>query len=149
MAVALDNMSVCQETTLKAASDPGMMTTDLVEFLVRNGVPFRQAHEKISQLVSLAREDKKPLSELALSDFQKVAPEFTDEVFKLFDPTGSVGAKCSHGSTGPAQVKAALNEFKDSNLNGARSKTFLLRKSLANPSPSLTPVTPGEFTDIW
>lgn len=112
MSIAIDNMTVCADKMLDAASDPGMMSTDLVEFLVENGCPFRQAHEAVSSLVASASTKSVPLSQLTLSDFQQFAPQFTEKVFELFDPRGSVAAKRSDGSTAPEGVKAALKSIK-------------------------------------
>ncbi|MDR3612145.1 MAG: argininosuccinate lyase [Candidatus Obscuribacterales bacterium] len=112
MAVVVDNMSVCPDQMLEAASDPGMMSTDLVEFLVEKGCPFRQAHEAVSSLVAYAQKKNLLLSQLSLADFQSFAPQFTETVFVLFDPLGSVKAKRSGGSTAPASVKSALEKVK-------------------------------------
>lgn len=149
LAIAVDNMTVIKENTLKAASDAGMMTTDLVEFLVRKNVPFRQAHEQVSQLVQVARELDKPLSELSLEQFKEVAPECTEEIYALFDPTGSVEAKSSKGSTNPRKVAIALNDFQHSLEFGTPSKKYLRGHSLASPTPSQPAVSPEKFTDIW
>jgi argininosuccinate lyase len=111
MSVAINNLTVNKENTLKAASDPGMMTTDLVEYLVQQGVPFRQAHEKISQLVTFARDAQMPLNKLTLPQLQKQCPEFDAGVFALFDPAKSVQAKQSPGSTGVDLVKQALQKY--------------------------------------
>lgn len=108
MSIAIDNMSVCPDYMLAAASDPGMMSTDLVEFLVENGCAFRQAHEAVSSLVAFAHKNGVLLSKLSLADFQSFAPQFTESVFSLFDPKGSVKAKRSVGSTAPDGVKSAL-----------------------------------------
>jgi argininosuccinate lyase len=150
MAIAVNNMTVCSETTLSAASDPGMMSTDLVEYLVEKGVPFRQAHEKVSQLVALAKETNVLLSKLPLEEFQKLAPEFTEDVYALFDPTGSVSAKKSLGSTGPELVKAALADFQLSNESPANpTRGFLKLGSLASPAPSAPPASPEDYSNIW
>jgi argininosuccinate lyase len=117
MCVAVQNLSVNKENTLSAASDPDMMTTDLVEYLVRQGIPFRQAHEQVSQLVSFARESGVSLSKLKLADLQKVCPKLGANVFALFDPTESVLAKQSPGSTGNELVKQALLKFLPENSN--------------------------------
>jgi argininosuccinate lyase len=110
MAIALAHMTVCQDKMLAAAGDPGMMSTDLVEFLVEKGCPFRFAHESVSSLVAFAQKKNVLLSELSLADFQSFAPQFTEKVFDLFDPRGSVKAKRSSGSTAPASVKLALEQ---------------------------------------
>jgi argininosuccinate lyase len=112
MAVVVDNMSVCPDKMLDAACDPGMMSTDLVEFLVEKGCPFREAHEAVSGLVVFAQKKNVQLSQLSLADFQSFAPQFTQTVFELFDPLGSVKAKRSSGSTAPGSVKSALEKVK-------------------------------------
>ena len=110
MTVVLQCLSVNKETTLKAAYDAEMISTDLVEYLVNKGVPFRKAHEDISALVAHARESGVPLNELSLSACQTFNQAFESDLFKLFDPKGSLQAKTSPGSTGTEQVKAALSK---------------------------------------
>jgi argininosuccinate lyase len=87
-----------------------MISTDLVEYLVNKGVPFRKAHEDISALVAHARESGVPLNELSLSACQTFNQAFESDLFRLFDPKGSLQAKTSPGSTGTEQVKAALSK---------------------------------------
>jgi argininosuccinate lyase len=96
---------------LKAASDPDMMSTDLVEYLVRHGVPFRQAHDILSQALKSCRERKIQISQLKLEELRKFAPEFGEDVFALFDPVKSVKSKISHGSTGSAAISKALDDL--------------------------------------
>ena len=105
MIVAIENMTVNAEATLKAASDPDMITTDLVEYLVNKGVPFRQAHEEVSALVAHARELQVPLSQFTLTKLQHFSDKFEEDTLNLFDPLASVQAKSSKGSTGVALVK--------------------------------------------
>jgi len=102
LAAVLANMSVISETMLKAASDPDMMSTDLVEYLVRKGVPFRQAHDILSQALKSCRERKIPISTLSVAQWQTFAPEFDQEVLGLFDPIRSMKSKTSHGAAGVA-----------------------------------------------
>jgi argininosuccinate lyase len=108
LAAVLANMSVVKETMLKAASDPDMMSTDLVEYLVRKGVPFRQAHDILSQALKSCREQNTPISKLTVREWQSFAPEFEQDVLELFDPTRSMKSKTSHGSTGSTAVSKAL-----------------------------------------
>ncbi|MFA6557088.1 MAG: lyase family protein, partial [Candidatus Obscuribacterales bacterium] len=111
MAVAVNSMTVNSATTLKAASDPDMITTDLVEYLVNKAVPFRKAHEEVSALVAFSREKNVPLSTLTLEEMQGFSKEYTEDALALFDPVVSVKAKTSHGSTGTAKVKAVIELF--------------------------------------
>ncbi len=108
MTVVLQCLSVNKEVTLKAAGDAEMISTDLVEYLVNKGIPFRKAHEDVSALVAHARESGQTLNELSLSACQSFNQAFEDDLFQLFDPKGSLQAKTSPGSTGTAKVKEAL-----------------------------------------
>jgi argininosuccinate lyase len=108
MAVVIDNLTVNKSRTLQAACDPDMITTDLVEYLVNKGVPFRQAHEHVSALVAHSRSKGSALTELSLTEFQNFNHEFSAEVFELFDPVCSVNAKSSHGSTSAKLVSAIV-----------------------------------------
>jgi len=108
MSCCVDAVTVNAEKTLAAATDPALMTTDLVEYLVLKGVPFRQAHEKISELVADSREKGIPLPKMDLAEYKTYAAEFDSDLFALFDPALSVACKKSHGSTGTAKVKSNL-----------------------------------------
>ena len=109
MSVCVDAVTVNAEKTLAAASDPALMTTDLVEYLVLKGVPFRQAHEKVSELVADSRDKGIALPKIELAEYKKYSPEFENDVFALFDPKLSVASKKSHGSTGKELVKKNLD----------------------------------------
>jgi argininosuccinate lyase len=110
MTVAISSMTVNAAVTHKAASDPDMITTDLVEYLVNKGVPFRQAHEQVSALVAGARDKGIALSASTVDDLQKFSVHFAADALALFDPIISVQAKTSHGSTGEAKVKAVASD---------------------------------------
>lgn len=110
MCCVVDAISINAEKTLTAASDPALMTTDLVEYLVLKGVAFRQAHELVAELVLDAREKCIPLPQIELAEYKKYSTEFDKDVFALFDPSLSVSLKKSQGSTGTEQVKKALSE---------------------------------------
>lgn len=108
MNVVIQSMDVQEEKMLAAASDPFLAATDLAEYLVRKGVPFRTAHEAVSELLSHVRELAISPDKLPLSEYKKFAAEFDADIFALFNPNASVSAKISPGSTGHASVKQAL-----------------------------------------
>lgn len=108
MACCVDAVTVNVEKTLAAASDPALMTTDLVEYLVNKGVPFRKAHETIAEIVADASEKGVALPEMEIEKYQGYAAEFGNDLYELFNPKLSVTAKKSHGSTGVAEVKKKL-----------------------------------------
>ncbi len=112
MGVAIEAMAVQKEVMLEAASDPYLAATDLAEYLVKKAVPFRQAHEAVSELVSHSREIGVPLQSLPLSEYKNFAAQFEADVFDLFDPKMSIASKVSPGSTGTASVKKALQNVR-------------------------------------
>jgi argininosuccinate lyase len=100
MALALQGMQFNTARTEEAASDPELYATDLVEYLVNKGVPFRRAHESISALVCHARDCAVPLSQLPLAVFQEFSSSFGEDLHCVFNPKTSISSKKSHGGTG-------------------------------------------------
>ncbi|MEN8140096.1 MAG: argininosuccinate lyase [Thermodesulfobacteriota bacterium] len=92
-----------------ATAGGGYMTaTDLADYLVRQNVPFRQAHAIVGQTVAHCLDQGKELTELTLAELQQFAPEIGDDVFAVLSVDGSVNSRVSTGGTGLAQVEAAL-----------------------------------------
>jgi argininosuccinate lyase len=100
MAIVVPAISVDATRTLLASSDPDLMATDLVEYLVLKSVPFRQAHEAVAELVQLARDNSSALTDLTLAQYQSCHASFAVDVFALFDPVASFKSKTSHGGPG-------------------------------------------------
>jgi argininosuccinate lyase len=86
------------------ALDDGMLTTDLADYLVRRGVPFRRSHHLVGQLVRRALERGVPLRELPLDELQEVSEEFEEDVCQVFDFRRSVEARDSYGGTATRAV---------------------------------------------
>lgn len=95
-----------------ASIDAGMLATDLADYLVERGVPFRQAHNLVGQVVQLAANLGKPLDRLDLAEFQSVAVQFGPDVYAVFDPRQSIARRSVTGGTAPAAVRQQLAEAK-------------------------------------
>jgi argininosuccinate lyase len=93
---------------MRAALDESMLATDLAEYLVRRGVPFRQAHHMVGALVKLAEARNVKLSALALDDFRAVSSAFGDDVYAVFDFEASVKSRDVRGGTSPDAVREQL-----------------------------------------
>ena len=104
----VSTMTVFPERMKSAASDPGLMATDLAEELVRKGVPFRHAHHKVGSLVRFAAEKNKALDELTLQEMQSVIPEADENMTKIFAPERAVEMRDVYGGTGYKQVESQL-----------------------------------------
>jgi len=91
-----------------AAADPFLMATDLAEELVRSGMPFRIAHQRVGALVRHCRETGISPERLSLAAIRKVIPEATPACLEVFSPERSVAARELPGGTGPRQVARQL-----------------------------------------
>ena len=101
-------MKTRPERMLEAASDPGLMATDLAEALVRKGVPFRHALHKVGALVKYCAENGKKMNKLSLEEMQTVIPEADESMLKLFSPVSAVTLRKSYGGTGYEQVASQI-----------------------------------------
>jgi argininosuccinate lyase len=86
--------------------------TDLADYLVRKGVPFRDAHEIVGKSVAYGIETGKDLSEMSLTELQQFSTDIDESVFTVLTLEGSVAARNHIGGTAPAQVKAAVERAK-------------------------------------
>jgi argininosuccinate lyase len=93
---------------MRAALDEAMLATDLADYLVRKGMPFREAHHKVGQVVRWAETQGIALSELSLEEYKKIAPEFSPDVKDIFDFAKSVAAREIVGGTGPKAVREQI-----------------------------------------
>lgn len=90
---------------MRAALDTAMLATDLADYLVRRGMPFREAHRKVGEAVKLAETRRVELSDLPVDEYKKIAPEFGADVKVVFDFARSVQSREVIGGTGPNAVK--------------------------------------------
>ena len=94
---------------MRSAALKGYATaTDLADYLVRKGLPFRDAHEVVGKLVSQGIDCGKDLSELSLQALQTGSSLIETDVFKVLTLEGSVNARNHPGGTAPAQVEKAI-----------------------------------------
>lgn len=93
---------------MSAAGQDFSTATDLVEYLVRQGVPFRRAHEAIGRAVSFAVLQDKTLSQLSLAELQSFNSLIKEDAVAALTPEGSVASRKHEGGTAPAAVLAAV-----------------------------------------
>ncbi len=99
----------CNHQKMRQATMQGFATaTDLADYLVRKGIPFRDAHEVVGKAVALCIEKGADLSDLALSELQAFSTAIDDDVFEVLTLEGSVAARNHIGGTAPEQVKQAI-----------------------------------------
>ncbi len=81
--------------------------TDLADYLVRAGVPFRDAHEVVGRAVRLAEDSGRGLDALTLEELRELSPLIGQDALACLTLEGSVAARNHTGGTAPAQVRAA------------------------------------------
>ena len=97
-----------REEAMREAARRGFSTaTDLADYLVGLGLPFRDAHEVVGKAVAHGVETGKDLSEMDLATLQGFCADIRDDVFNVLTLEGSVSARDHHGGTAPTQVTAA------------------------------------------
>jgi argininosuccinate lyase len=97
------------ESRMRDAVREGHATaTDLADYLVRKGVPFRDAHEAVARAVREADERACDLAALPLDVLQRFSPHVAADVFDVLTPEGSVASRDHAGGTAPSQVRAAI-----------------------------------------
>ncbi len=106
LAGAVDTLQV-NPARMAAAIDDSMMTTDLTDYLSAKGIPFRQAHALLGQVIRLAAEKHCPLSQLPLAEWQRIGP-FEADLLTYFDPAHSVAMRSALGGTSPTAVETQL-----------------------------------------
>ncbi|XP_041456886.1 argininosuccinate lyase-like isoform X2 [Lytechinus variegatus] len=85
--------------TMRAALSPDMLSTDLAYYLVRKGIPFREAHGFSGECVALAEQKNCSLVDLTMEDLQSINPLFEEDVVHVFDYENSVEQYSSSGGT--------------------------------------------------
>ena len=93
---------------MRAAAQLGQPTaTDLADYLVKRGLPFRDAHEVVGGAVALAEQRGIDLSELSLAELVELSDLITEDVYDILTLEGSVAARNHTGGTAPEQVRQA------------------------------------------
>ncbi|MBP8310512.1 MAG: argininosuccinate lyase [Burkholderiaceae bacterium] len=104
----IPGIEVRAERMRQAAFEGFSTATDLADYLVRRGLPFRDAHEVVARAVRDAAGKNRDLSELSLDELRAFSPEIGDDVFESLTLEGSVAARKHIGGTAPDQVRAAI-----------------------------------------
>ena len=97
---------------MRARLAPEMLATDLADFLVRRGVPFRETHHVAGAAVRLAEQTQRPLTQLTLAELQRLHPAFTADVAGVWSFEASVEARDAEGGTSRRAVLQQVDTLK-------------------------------------
>ncbi len=112
MAAMLDHTTVRAEACRAAASDPQLLATDLADYLVRGGMPFRQAHHVVGAVVGFAEKSEKALNALTVAEYQQISPAFGPDILELFDLDAALARRNLPGAPGTREVQGQLRRWR-------------------------------------
>jgi argininosuccinate lyase len=112
LAEMLGDIAVNPTACARAAADPLLLATDLADWLVRKGVPFRQAHHFVGEAVALAESRKISITEIPITDWKKISPVFDKSALAVFSLKTGLNSRPTHGSPNPKLVKLQLARWK-------------------------------------
>ena len=108
----LPELKLNQERMEAAASDAALLATDLAEYLVTKGLPFREAHQLVGKLVARALEMNVSLDAIPPSQMQELSPLFDENVTKVFNARRSLEKRNAIGAPSPANVKSQIERWR-------------------------------------
>jgi argininosuccinate lyase len=112
--IVLKNISVNESKTREAATKGYLNATELADYLVRKGVPFRSAHEIVGKIVVHGIETGRELHEMPIEELRQFSKELDGEVFGSLGLENVLASKSQIGGTSPSRVKEALEAAKRS-----------------------------------
>jgi argininosuccinate lyase len=112
MAAMLRNTKINRAACEAAANDPALLATDLADYLVRKGMPFRQAHHAVGAVVALAEILGKPLNKLSPAELQSVDKKFGRDTLGVFDLQRAMAKRNLTGAPGTKEVAKQLARWR-------------------------------------
>ncbi|MBL9136730.1 MAG: argininosuccinate lyase [Verrucomicrobiales bacterium] len=111
MAAMLRHTTIVPSTCARAAADPALLATDLADYLVRKGVPFRLAHHAVGAVVALAELSGRPLNQLSLEEMRSASDRFEKDVAEVFDLKAAMQRRNLIGAPGSTEVRRQLRRW--------------------------------------
>jgi argininosuccinate lyase len=108
----LGEVTVNRAACVAAASDPALLATDLADYLVKKGVPFRNAHGTVGSAVALAEKSGKPLNQLSLAELQSLDKHFDQDALAIFDLGRAMDRRNIVGAPGTREVTKQLARWR-------------------------------------
>jgi len=110
MSGMIDSLHIHEDRMRKGALGGFMAATDLADYLVGKGMPFREAHEVVGKLVLALERDGRTLQELSAAEYRGYASEFGPDVIAAVDIDGVVARRISAGGTGHEAVRIQVTQ---------------------------------------
>lgn len=111
LAAMLPTMEVVPEACANAVGDPLLLATDLADYLVNQGAPFRDAHHLVGEAVALSERTNTPIDQLDPQALRKISPHFDEGAAKVFDLRNAVRGRSMTGAPGLKPVRRQLKRW--------------------------------------
>jgi argininosuccinate lyase len=108
---ALSKTKFREDRLRSAASNPALLATEAADYLVRRGVPFRQAHDIVGQVLRIAEKQGKPWNQLEVNNVKHLSPQIGDDFLRSSSVESAIAAKAVPGGTSEDSVRAAIAEL--------------------------------------
>ncbi|HEX2854057.1 MAG TPA: argininosuccinate lyase [Opitutaceae bacterium] len=112
LAGTLAGMTFYHERCAAAVADPALLATDLADYLVLRGMPFRDAHHAVGAVVRQAEKNKVEINQLSLEEVKKISPAFAADWVEIFDLKRALAKRTGTGMPGPKQVARQFARWK-------------------------------------
>jgi argininosuccinate lyase len=103
----LKETKVNEAACAAASSDPTLLATDLADYLVRKGIPFRRAHHVVGAVVAFAEGAGRPISQLTLAELKQADEAFSEDVTRVFELKSALAQRRCIGAPGQVQQQLA------------------------------------------
>ncbi len=100
-----------EEKLRESAQDPGLVATEVADYLVAAGVPFRQAHDIVGKALRAAEQQHISIREMPLAQWKEFSPVFGNDLSTVLTLESALARRAVRGATAPAAVRAALEDF--------------------------------------
>jgi argininosuccinate lyase len=120
-AIVLDNLTLNEDRARAAASTGYLNATELADYLVKKGMPFRSAHDIVGRAVLFAAENDRALEALTLEEFRRFSEGIDEDVFDALSLESTVDSKSQAGGTSRTRVAKALDEARSSLMRREKS----------------------------
>jgi len=108
---AVSAMRFNEDRLAAASANPALLATEAADYLVKKGIPFRQAHDLAGNLLREAERQAKPWTKLSLEDFRRISPAFDADVANALQLAAALQSKNVPGGTAENSVCAAISQL--------------------------------------
>jgi argininosuccinate lyase len=111
-AAMLPELKINRERMQAAVSDPNLLATDLPEYLVKKGMPFRKAHAIIGNIVAQSAANQIPLNQVPLAELKKFSPLLDRDIAKIFNVSNALAKRRAIGAPSPKNIVAQIKQWR-------------------------------------